>query len=73
MSEWISVKDRLPKERDIVIAGSSSKKSICCNVYCLLSDDGSPVWNMELYNGSQSLLMKVTHWMPKPKPPKERK
>lgn len=76
MSEWISVKDRLPKWEEKVL------------VYCK-PDDGD---NFQSWSGCQTAILPegftqflesltncgctsldgpVTHWMPLPEPPKE--
>lgn len=60
MSEWISVKDRLPEPKTDILAYHSSgsiKQEIA-----LFGD--KPF----LYEG---LYGPVTHWMPLPEPPKE--
>lgn len=57
-SPWISVKDRLPKERNLVFtAGGTRSYDI------LLYDDGKFYQSLSqrVYDGS------VTHWMPIPK------
>lgn len=62
MSEWISVKDRLPDANESVLCyfhyGPNFPAVICENEYI-----GSGMW---MADGS-----KVTHWMPLPEPPKE--
>ena len=74
MNEWISVKDRLP-EYDIPVLvtyiGLGDKKPY---------SDAVAMWSLELngYNGGwvwtldeSEVEVKITHWMPLPKPPKE--
>lgn len=58
MSEWISVKDRLPEKKGIYVVLSKT-----CNIvyYDCLNWTGE-AW--ECAFGS-----KVTHWMPLPEPP----
>lgn len=58
MSEWISVKDRLPNEntRVLVYAKQGSYMNLRTDYIC---------------NGRWFFSMMVTHWMPLPKPPKE--
>jgi hypothetical protein len=56
--QWISVKDRLPKDAsDVLIAWADgvSEACFCDDRWCR---DGR-------------MLRSVTHWMPLPKPPKE--
>lgn len=63
MSDWISVKDRLPEKYERVIVVNS----------CGYVSDGC------LYNGNNFVLRGtfgdtinfITHWMPLPEPPKE--
>lgn len=58
MSEWISVKDRLPKEGDRVVVFRSSRfvNQKIHLIYWQVSDPSD---------------FHVTHWMPLPTPPKE--
>ena len=71
MSEWISVKDRLPE---------IGVEVLICDVSC--SNGYRDIWSLErdeVYddigwndkNGDWYYLDDVTHWMPLPKPPKE--
>lgn len=58
MTEWISVKDRLPDEEvNVLIFNGYIKKT------CLL--------NGEWLLNSKLQQEKTTHWMPLPEPPKE--
>lgn len=66
MSEWISVKDRLPENEDRIL------------VYDLHNDIEFGFFNMRdkkfKYfdeNGYPYEFLYVTHWMPLPKPPKD--
>lgn len=66
MSEWISVKDRLPKTDDYyLIYGLNDDMrlgywSTKYNKFIAFDDDG---YDYELYH--------ITHWQPLPEPPKE--
>lgn len=68
MSNWISIKDKLPKERTSVII---SIKDVYCtppyyHVVCgWLLNDCWVVGKHIYYNNE------ITHWMPLPEPPKE--
>ncbi len=60
MSEWISVKDRLP----------SNEAMASINHGAVIVTDGSEVWEEFTCNvkgGADSL--EITHWMPLPEPP----
>jgi len=58
--EWISIKDRLPKEHESVLLFEDKFKTI---VYGF--------WNGEdFYQTFNGLYDGVTHWMPLPQPPK---
>lgn len=65
MSEWISIKDRLPEEGVPLIVNRYNKKlnfsSVCRDEYL-----GYGIW------GDKDFCEKtweITHWMPIPKPP----
>lgn len=68
MSEWISVKDRLP-ERGVFVLLSYAKK--CRNPTQFAKNTmavGRYDYGMFLVEGCE---VSVTHWMPLPEPPKE--
>lgn len=67
MSEWISVRDRLPEKDEDILAYApqqgifSTQLTLSNNWICnCLCQDGS-------------FLNHVTHWMPLPEPPREGK
>jgi len=65
MSEWISVKDRLPKE--------STRKNLL--MYIISSNIDKVVFvsffiKGEWVLGKNNAFKNITHWMPLPKPPK---
>ena len=62
--KWVSVKERLPKKRQLVWTYSDDKKSS----YGMMLRHG--VWEV-IRDGCE--LIEVTHWMPLPEPPKEEK
>jgi len=63
MSEWISVKDRLPDEAKWVLTGS-------CNIGAV--DHGCRIGNDFFMHGEMNKKMNwVTHWMPLPQPPRK--
>lgn len=53
MSEWISVKDRLPEEFDV---------TLCVNKF-------GGMWTDQFYGGEWCDEEQPTHWMPLPDPP----
>lgn len=61
MAEWISVKDRLPKNNDYVLAWSPGWVECVICFY----DKYSEYW----YTEDHSLPF-PSHWMPLPEPPK---
>ena len=64
MSEWISVKDKMPEDgiRVLTYADNSA-------MFVASRDDGWYVDTGEYYYSSP--LTNITHWMPLPEPPKE--
>jgi hypothetical protein len=72
MSEWISVKERLPEIGEQISFIATSKK--------VIQNQNGHVWfshneNQWVENGACSqwypIREQVTHWMPLPEPPKE--
>lgn len=71
MSEWISVKDRLP-EPDVlilVIANGKPHKNITLEGAYELAEYDPEGWILEMW--PEWMDAEVTHWMPLPEPPKE--
>jgi hypothetical protein len=67
MSEWISVKDEMPKEDVNVLVTDGS---CWCSVWCLYSSAyAGDCWEDDY--GYWQDLDDVTHWMQLPEPPKE--
>ena len=62
MAEWISVKDRLPKDHMVVLLGYAGMFTDC-GYY----DEEEAEW----CNYESIKVEYPTHWMPKPEPPKE--
>lgn len=72
MSNWISVKDRLPQNSERVLAYcEKTKKYFVGNVtYRCFSDE--VYWRHEWARGAMyTVTSKVTHWMPLPEPPQK--
>ena len=71
MSEWISVKDRLPETSTmvLVIASGNPKKNITLHDACELAEYDPDGWILEMYPEWMDAV--VTHWMPLPEPPRE--
>jgi hypothetical protein len=71
MSEWISVKDRLPEENENVIL-YDGKEVFCGDLF--FGKLGKICWGIQACDGicyGHYNKDEVTHWMPLPKPPKE--
>ena len=66
MNEWISVKDRLPKSGERVIATNG----IFCGEGYIGLRYKKYVWYRHL-GRTWEPMKAVTHWMPFPEPPKE--
>jgi hypothetical protein len=70
-SQWISVKDRLPENKDnyvyIVTIYSHYKNNIFVEPLKYIYDQWCNMHDEELLDGEYE----VTHWMPLPSPPKE--
>lgn len=64
MNEWISVKERLPDHREEVLVFSPQYKEYMMGH--VFEWEGTVACEFEEY-----MLIKVTHWMPLPKPPRE--
>lgn len=63
MSEWISVKDRLPEASTWILIGGANIGSV---------DHGCRIGNDFYMHGEYDKKMSwATHWMPLPKPPKD--
>lgn len=73
VSEWISVKDKLPDGSNQHIICLINNEPIACIVHdadICLSLDLSFHWPTKKWI-KDKYYAKVTHWMPLPKPPKE--
>lgn len=60
MSEWVSVKDRLPGESRGALVYSNAYHDCLCGV---------AVWDGDSWRGCGRVLYGVSHWMPLPDPP----
>lgn len=71
MSEWISVKDRLPKIGVEVLIFDADSSNDFHDVWSLARDEeyDDIGWNDK--NGDWYYLDDVTHWMPLPEPPQK--
>lgn len=69
MSEWISVKDRLPDCKNfwylIYVDGMSTM------AFLDFDENGNSYWLCHNDNDKSDCWDSVTHWMPLPEPPKE--
>lgn len=71
MSEWISVKDRLPEEDvSVLVFGSSG---LFIGSYDYGNKYMESYWSSEKYKHIECTedYEPVTHWMPLPQPPKD--
>lgn len=77
MNNWISVKDRLPEDRQMVLISIPDELfgQICHVAEFTLDEFGDKhIW--QTINGSHPAytlyanILGVTHWMPLPEPPK---
>lgn len=62
MTDWISVKDRLPKAKETILAYEAAFDSMSMAFRLPNTEDFINV-------GDYYTLDAVTHWMPLPKPP----
>lgn len=72
MSEWISVKERLPETDDlhlIIVNGKPKKNITLVQAYELATYCPDEGWLLEQYPEWET--PEVTHWQPLPEPPKE--
>ena len=67
MSEWISVKDRLPSEFETVIVGRSDDHVCPCAREAMHRGNGK-----FMQSGLNIDFVNPTHWMPLPEPPSDR-
>ena len=69
MSDWISVKEKLPKcGRDVVVvARIKGVRKVMAGWY----HKHLHVWRVEYGNSGKTIFCGVTHWMPLPELPKE--
>ena len=66
-SQWISVKDRLPKENGPILVWSGRLEDVPT---CAAA--GYELWNWSTeYSPHDYRLFELSHWMPLPKPPEE--
>jgi hypothetical protein len=72
MSEWINVKDRLPKENEEVLAFSITvhKEGYMSVAHWIAFDESEP--NIITWFSFINEEKCITHWMPLPNPPEEK-
>ncbi len=63
-NKWISVKDRLPENKQIVLVVDEFQEMAVCGIKIY-----PDVYIFMLHNTSKQII-EVTHWMPLPEPPK---
>ena len=72
MSEWISVKDRLPEDFGevlVIVSGNPCENITLDGAYEIAEYDPVEGWILEMWPEWESAV--VTHWMPFPDPPEE--
>lgn len=65
MAEWISVKDRLPENRQVVLFHQKNGFIYCAQYTDFFDEE---YWSID---GDCWSAKDVTHWMPLPEPPKK--
>ena len=65
--EWISVKDRMPNMKDIVLVYDTFLECVSIGYISEFLGERT-VWIIDY---GESVSDTVTHWMPLPEPPKE--
>lgn len=70
MSEWISVKDELPEDNQMIAVCVDSIQTGCVCRYCAYEEEKLPCLKYGPLKCLGFLWKNVTHWMPLPKPPK---
>jgi hypothetical protein len=69
---WISVKDRLPQEDQLIVAARLYNSSMPDAAVCWFYNGEFHLWTDGIDSGEYiRLAMEITHWMPLPEPPKE--
>ena len=75
MSEWISVKERLPDDKKdgetvlAIVSGKPHKNITLCHALMTAGYFPGEGWVVNEYPEWENLT--VTHWMPLPEPPEE--
>jgi Protein of unknown function (DUF551) len=68
MMEWISIKDKLPEDGQMIAACSDRLQIGCVCRYCAFEEEKLPCLKFAL-NCLAIGWKDMTHWMPLPKPP----
>jgi hypothetical protein len=67
MNNWISVKDRLPEEKEAVLVTDGTDMSVGCLYHKQFEPENViPTYDMSCVEFD---LGNITHWMPLPEPP----
>lgn len=70
MSEWISVKDRLPDDDELVLVYTKDNVMSVCPL--VIANAFANLKNLKVWEDNNGYYVSdVTHWMPLPEPPKE--
>ena len=70
MTEWISVKDRLPDFFDeVIVYDSCGYESLVSTAWRRNGNNGGWIWDSRMTYPEE--FVNITHWMPSPKPPED--
>ena len=73
MSEWISVKERLPEINETFISFVENKVVCTCTRYQNRAKDNAPIFYANTKAGLLICsLESISHWMPLPEPPEDK-
>jgi hypothetical protein len=71
--EWISIKDRLPEDEELVVIFNGSDDEYPILTAKLSSPGPNGTWYEPIHHEWDIDFKFVSHWMPLPKPPNQEK
>ena len=71
MSEWISVKERLPEDGAIVLFATKNNPAVYRGKYCCEGIAGAQYFTTRIGRSNSGGTYSATHWMPLPEMPEE--